>query len=572
MSDRTTTGRSGRPDRPDRPDRHSSGTASTRTSARSAGRGSGASSGRNPRSARPAPGNSPWAGLREKWQRLLSSPQLDYKVILLVTGVLVVIGLILALSSSMVTSRSQEGGTVFSEFIKQARMVVVGLVVMWGALWVRPSKVRSWAPVLLFVALFLLLLVLVVGVGDDIGSRSWIVLGPLSFQPSEIAKLALAVWGSAAVAMHTRRSPTLLGGLGAFLIVSGVVLFLVLAQKDLGMMFSLALPLIALLLFGGAATSILGTAFGTIAVLGAVSIATMGYRSDRISTWLSALRMNFSGEAGQGAAFQAKQGMFSLSDGGLLGQGLGQSRAKWNYLPEATNDFVFAIVGEELGLLGAGAVIVLFALLGWFGIRTATRQTDPFLRLLSATLTVGIVGQAFYNIGYVCGLFPVTGVQLPLLSAGGTSAVITLGTLGLLANCARHEPETVSSMQHEGRPLIDRILMLREPAVPNPGAEHREQVRPRTRRYGEPVTHRPSPRSSDLGDRRSGATGRVDTRSGRRTDGYGETPERGRTDPRRSAPSVPRRSDVRRSGEDRTGRRDTPAEDHRSTERRRRYH
>lgn len=555
MSDRTTTGRTAR-----------AGHRAGRPTGRPVGRSTGQSG--TGRGAGPA-GNSPWAGLREKWRRLLASPQLDYKVILLVTGLLVVIGLIVALSSSMVTSRSQEGGTVFSEFVKQARMVLIGLVVMWGALWVRPAKVRTWAPVLLFVAVFFLVLVLVIGVGDEIGSRSWIALGPLSFQPSEIAKLALAVWGSAAVALHSRQSPTVAGGLKAFIIVSGVVIGLVLAQKDLGMMFSLALPLLALLLFSGASTRIFGAIFGVLALLGAFSIVNMGYRSDRISTWLDALRMDFSGEAGQGAAFQAKQGMFSLSDGGLIGQGLGQSRAKWNYLPEATNDFVFAIVGEEIGLLGAGLVIVLFALLGWFGMRTATHQTDPFLRLLAATLTVGIVGQAFYNIGYVCGLFPVTGVQLPLLSAGGTSAVITLGTLGLLANCARHEPETVSSMQHEGRPLIDRLLMLREPTVPNPGAEHREQVRPQTRRYGDPVTHRPAPRSADLDGRRGRPGERVDARPRRRADGYGETPERGRPDHRRSGP---RGSDVRRSTEDRPGRRGAPTDDHRSAERRRRYH
>lgn len=508
---------------------------------------------------------SPWAGLREKWQRLLASPQLDYKVILLVTGVLVALGLIVALSSSMVSSRSQEGGTVFTEFFKQARMVLVGLVVMWAALWIRPAKVRAWAPVLLFIALLFLVLVLFIGSGDEIGSKSWISLGPLSFQPSEIAKLALAVWGSAAVAMHSRRSPTVRGGLGAFLIVSGLVLALVLAQKDLGMMFSLALVMLSLLLFSGVAGSVLGLIVGAVAVLGALSIAALSYRSDRISTWLSALRLRFDGTSAQDAAFQAKQGMYSLADGGLTGQGLGQSRAKWNYLPEATNDFVFAIIGEELGLIGAGAVIALFALLGWFGIRTATKQSDPFLRLLAATLTAGIVGQAFYNIGYVVGLLPVTGVQLPLLSAGGTSAVITLGTLGLLANCARHEPETVSSMQHEGRPFIDRLLMLREPDVPDAGSEHREQVRPRPRRYGTPVTHRPAPRSSDLrgdpvlpGDR---------PRFRRSTDSYREGSDSGYPgdpDRRRSV-----RSEHRAGARTETG--ENPGRNPRSAQRRRRY-
>src|SRR5699024_2594995 len=119
------------------------------------------------------------------------------------------------------------------------------------------------------------------------------------------------------------------------------------------------------------------------------------------------------------------------------------------YLPEAKNDFIFAIIGEELGWVGASLVVVLFAVLGWFGIRTALAQADPFLSMLAATLTLGIVVQALYNISYVVGLMPMTGIQLPLISAGGTSMVITLGSLGLLANCARHEPKAISSMQHE---------------------------------------------------------------------------------------------------------------------------
>lgn len=474
---------------------------------------------RRPRQKTPADA-SPWKGLQEKWRRLLDSPQLDYKVIILVTGILVALGLMISLSASMVTSRGTDGsGSVFSQFLRQAVIVLVGLAVMWGALRIRPAKLRAWAPGFLFVAVALLLLVLVIGVGDDIGSRSWIALGPLSFQPSEIAKLALSVWGAAAVSLHTRRNPDIRNGLGPFILVSFGILALVLLQRDLGMMFSLALVVLALLLFSGVATRAFGVAVGIITVVGALAITAMSYRSDRISTWFNAVRLNFDDEAGQAAAYQARQGLYSLSDGGFLGVGPGQSRAKWNYLPEATNDFVFAIIGEELGILGAAAVIILFTILGWFGIRTATKQTDPFLRLLSATLTAGVVGQAFYNIGYVCGLLPVTGVQLPLISAGGTSAVITLATLGLLANCARHEPETVSSMQHEGRPWVDRVLLLPEPATHTSGAEHRDRVRPQARRYGEPVTHRSASRSGDLGDRR-------DTRHRSDRTGYRDTPER----------------------------------------------
>lgn len=482
---------------------------------------------------------SAWAGLREKWRRLLASPQLDYKVILVVTGILVALGLIVALSSSMVTSRTVEGGTVFSEFLKQAQMVIIGLLAMWFALWIRPARVRELAPVLLLVAVFLLVLVLFFGVGDDIGSKSWLSLGPVTFQPSELAKLALAVWGSAAVAVHTRRSPDVRGGLSALLLVFPVIVVLVIAQKDLGMTMSLGMVGLTLLLFSGVSGRLFGVVTGVLAVLAALSITSLGYRSDRIATWIDTVQLNLDGASGQDTAYQARQGLYSLSDGGMFGQGLGQSRAKWDYLPEATNDYVFAIIGEELGIVGAGIVILLFALLGWFGIRTATRQTDPFLRLLAATLTVSVVGQAFYNIGYVVGLVPVTGVQLPLLSAGGTSAVITLTTLGLLASCARHEPETVSSMQHEGRPLIDRILMLREPTVHISGADHRERVRARPRRYGDTVTNRPVPLSGDPDARRRDAGG------------YRGTTQRNDLRDPRSRSGQPYRSDESRSGDPR---------------------
>lgn len=487
---------------------------------------------------RPTQAPSPWAGLREKGRRLLATPQLDYKVILLITAALVVLGLIVALSSSMVLARS-DNESVFSLFLGQAFNVVIGLVVMWCALWIRPASVRALAPYLLILAFVTLIAVLFIGSGSEIGSKSWLSVGPLTFQPSEIAKLTIAVWGSAAAVMHTRKQPDVYHGLGPFIVTTSLILLLVIFQNDLGMMLSLTLVVFAVLYFSGISGRVLLLVGGVVAVVAAFAISVVGYRSDRISTWLTSLGLNFNDEVGQGAAFQVRQGIYSLSDGGLFGQGLGQSRAKWNYLPEATNDFVFAIIGEEIGLVGAGFVIILFGLLGWFGIRTARRQVDPFLRLLAVALTVGVVGQAFYNIGYVLGLLPVTGVQLPLLSSGGTSAVITLGTLGLLANCARHEPETVSSMQHEGMPLVDRILLLREPVPYNSGGEHREQVRPRARRYGEPVTNRARPVAGEP-DRGRRVPGERQTATGRRDgSGYRENLAPRYPDGRSTDPSNP---------------------------------
>ncbi|HIW92696.1 MAG TPA: putative lipid II flippase FtsW [Candidatus Corynebacterium avicola] len=428
----------------------------------------------------------------------MASPQLNYKVIMTVTVILVFIGLTMVLSSSMVTNTQSvdaEGISVFTEFLKQALVVAAGLVAMWVCLRVRPDTVRRSSPFLLLGAFILLILVLIPGIGvggTEVGSNSWIRIGGVGIQPSEIAKFAIAVWGSAVIAARSRTHTSASAVLAPFVIVSGVFVGLVILQNDLGMMLSLGSVMLALIFFAGANGFMLG-AIGLVGVAGAglLSLAH-SFRSSRFSSWYETFTLTFSDATSRGASYQSKQGIFSLADGGLIGHGLGQSRAKY-YLPEAANDFVFAIIGEELGLVGAGLVVLLFGLLAWFGLRTAMAQADPFLRLLAAALTMGIVIQAFYNMGYVVGLFPMTGVQLPLISAGGSSAVVTLASLGLLASIARHEPKTISSMQHEGRPLIDRLLFLSEPRPYTPGQQQRERVREQPRRYGEPVTRRREP-------------------------------------------------------------------------------
>lgn len=452
---------------------------------------------------------SPWRGLGEKLRRALDTPQFNYKVILSVTAILVLVGLTMVLSSSMVSSIDSDTG-VFGEFMKQAVVVAAGLVGMWFFLRITPTTVRNLSVFFLGFSVVLLILVLIPGIGvggTEVGSNSWIRFGGIGIQPSEVAKFSLAVWGAAVIAARSRVSSSARFVLNPFVVVTAVVLGLVLLQDDLGMMLSLAAVVASMLFFAGVSTTALVTVLALVGVAGVIFSLQHTFRSARFSSWTETFTLSFDEATSRGATFQSRQGILSLSDGGLLGQGLGQSRAKWLYLPEAANDFVFAIIGEELGLLGAGLVVVLFGVLAWFGIRTAMAQNDPFLRLLAAALTMGITVQAFYNMGYVVGLFPMTGVQLPLISAGGSSAVVTLASLGLLANIARHEPVTVSSMQHEGRPLIDRLLFLPEPEPYKPGQERRERVREQPRRYGEPVTRRRQPPPGEP-VRRTGATSR----------------------------------------------------------------
>jgi cell division protein FtsW len=182
------------------------------------------------------------------------------------------------------------------------------------------------------------------------------------------------------------------------------------------------------------------------------------YRLSRITAFLSPESVD-----PLRAGFQANQALYSLADGGLFGVGLGQGRAKWSYLPNAHNDFIFAIIGEELGFLGAFAVLGLFATLAYTGFRIAARNSDPWLKLVVVTSTTWLVAQAAINISYVVGLLPVTGLQLPLISSGGTSLVVTMFVFGILTNAARHEPEAIAALKQQGQGRVARLLGLQLP-------------------------------------------------------------------------------------------------------------
>jgi cell division protein FtsW len=170
------------------------------------------------------------------------------------------------------------------------------------------------------------------------------------------------------------------------------------------------------------------------------------------------------------AGFQANQAKLALADGGLFGKGVGQGAASWSYLPNVQNDFIFALIGEELGFIGCVVVLSLFAGVAVVGLRIATRNIDPWIRIVSATLTVFLVAQAAINIGYVVGVLPVTGVTLPLISYGGTSLVITMLIMGVLANAARHEPEAVAALRTQGPGKFGRLLRLPAPDPYRPPA------------------------------------------------------------------------------------------------------
>jgi cell division protein FtsW len=248
------------------------------------------------------------------------------------------------------------------------------------------------------------------------------------------------------------------------------------------------------------------------------------------------------GADSQGSGYQARQARFALANGGFFGDGLGQGTAKWNYLPNAHNDFIFAIIGEELGFIGAAGLLCLFGLFAYTGMRIARRSADPFLRLLTATATLWVMGQVFINVGYVVGLLPVTGLQLPLISAGGTSTATTLLMIGIMANAARHEPEAVAALRAGRDDKVDRLLRLPLPAPYVP--TRTEALRDRLRTKGakgagstKPNKKAPRPKAATSRSRKPAAENRRQTTTAARAvraprhhgDGRDRKGRRGRT-------------------------------------------
>jgi cell division protein FtsW len=400
----------------------------------------------------------------------LGRPLASFHLVLAICALLVVLGLVMVLSASSVISL-QQGASAYTVFGKQLMYVLAGLVLFWLGLRVPLRRIRAMSPMGLWVSVLMLVLVLTPLGAKVNGTRSWFTIGPVGFQPVEVAKLALALWGAHILVMkrgilHQYRH------LLVPVVPAALVMFaLVMLQPDLGGTVTLGVVLIALLWFAGAQLRLFGAlALGGLAGVVVLAIGT-DYRLSRVLSFLSPEKDP------SGAAYQANQALYALADGGLFGKGLGQGPSKWQYLPNVHNDFIFALIGEELGFLGCTLVLGLFAMLAVVGMRVATRNIDPWVRLVAATLTVWLVAQAAINIGYVVNLLPVTGITLPLISSGGTSVVITLLVFGILANCARHEPEAVAALRSQGPGRFGRLMRLPAPAPYRPPAKRR-QARP----------------------------------------------------------------------------------------------
>jgi cell division protein FtsW len=416
-------------------------------------------------------------------RRELHAP--DYSILLAVVA-LAAIGILMVYSSSAMSAYIGPANDTFA---------IVGPQIFWGALglvamvlvmridyrWLRLVSVPGFV-----VAIVLLVLVFVPSLGRVVGgSARWLVIGPLpAVHPAEVAKLALIVYLAHWMANKGKAIGGFRSGTVPFFLIAVPVLALVFKEPDLGTTIVIALTAFTMFFVAGASLRLfavlLGTGAGAVLLVlsGALSGLLKDYQLARIQTFIDPWADPL------GAGFHTIQGLLALGLGGIFGSGLGESKlAGGLYLPNAWNDFIFAIIGEEFGFLGAGLVIALFILLAYAGIRTALRAPDTFGALLAAGITAWLCFQAFINIGVVVALLPVTGITLPFISAGGSSLLVSFAAAGILLSISRETRDP--GPRGRGRGKDDRSDTRRTDATADRGRRHRGP-------------HLPGPRRRDL--------------------------------------------------------------------------
>jgi cell division protein FtsW len=368
---------------------------------------------------------------------------LETNVLVLVTLALVAFGMVMVYSAT--SAPAAIGGGNPSYYLKrQGTYALLGLVLLVLGTRCNYSRLRNLAPTLVLGSLVLLVIALAGGESVN-GARRWIQLGGATFQPSELAKLALAIW--TALYLARRPVPRTLGELTKPIgLLTAVFCALILAEPDLGTVIALCLMVGAMLLVAGAPIRMLSVSSAIVGAIVLFAIWLEPYRRTRIFSFVDPWN------DAQGAGFQNVQAMIGLGSGGFFGVGLGEGVQKVFYLPEAHTDMIFAIIGEELGLVGSTLLIAAFAAFAWAGLRIALRCSDPFGKCLAAGITALVCGQAALNLAAVVGVAPLTGIPLPLVSYGGTSLVVVLASVGILLNIARSDgAEVAARMPDRGR-------------------------------------------------------------------------------------------------------------------------
>ena len=382
------------------------------------------------------------------WLQRLESPVTTYYVLLSVTSVLVFIGLVMVLSASSIVSYKNSDSS-YTIFLRQTQFALVGALAMMLASRLSTATWKRLAVPSLLGAMAMQLLVFT-PLGKSVnGNTNWIAVGPISIQPSEFAKLGLVLFGAAVLTRKRKLLGQFKHALVPYVVpFAALAIGLVLLGHDLGTVIVMGAIVAAVLFTAGVSWRLFavgGLGFGLMA---AVMVLTSENRLSRFDVWLGKDTNPF------GAARQPLHGRYALADGGWWGVGLGASREKWQWLSEPHNDFIYAIIGEELGLPGTLVVLALFAVLALVCYRLVLRTNDLFIRLATGGIMAWIVVQAIVNIGAVIGLLPVIGVPLPLVSSGGSSLVTTMLALGMLLSFARQEPGCAEALA--ARPSVVR--------------------------------------------------------------------------------------------------------------------
>jgi cell division protein FtsW len=393
-------------------------------------------------------------------RELFGRPLTPYYLLVGIMSLLLLLGLVMVLSTGSIRDLTN-GQSPYSDFIKQLMGVLVGIPLTWLAARSSPRLFRAAAYPLVAISILGLALTLISGVGQSVnGAARWIDIGPLTFQPSEVAKLALVLWGADLLARKEKLG--LLADWRHMLVPlmpgAGLLAMLVMAGDDLGTTFVLVIIFLALLWVAGApgrVFTLMIILMGLVLVLLAV---TSPYRVERLTSFLNDNAATLNDQN-----YQAYHGRVALASGGLFGVGLGASGAKWGYVPEDWSDFIFAIIGEELGLVGTLCVTALYGALAYAGLRVARRAEDTFTRLAATAITAWIVLQAVVNMGAVIGVLPITGVPLPLVSEGLSSVLVTMVALGMLMSFARREPGAREALAARGPGMAAHVRGLLGP-------------------------------------------------------------------------------------------------------------
>jgi len=415
---------------------------------------------------------------------LLARPLSSYYLLVASSGLLLLIGLTMVFSATSVQSYAKNHNA-FSKISDQALFALLGLVAFWICQRLPARTLRSLGRYILGAAIVLLALLDLLGALKSVGllrhpqlgpvraDLLWLYIGPVGLQPAEFAKLGMVLWGADVIA---RKGPALghWRELARPLFPVVGLLFVLVGYNDLGTMLVLLSLIIGLLWAAGvrlrvfAALGVFGLAGVGLLIAAASGGAGSGeagkqnYRLARLTTFLEPIEKCDLRDA----CYQIIQARSAIFEGGWFGVGLGKGALKWDWLPEADNDFIFGVIAEELGVVGCSVVLALFSVLAYTGFRIARRSADPFRRLAATAITTWLVAQAVINIGGVVGLLPITGLPLPFISAGGSALVVTLAAIGMLASFARAEPDAARALNARPTPRWVRLVWAPLPPLP----------------------------------------------------------------------------------------------------------